>query len=84
MVSAALMKDLLKDGGEFGENLLLQALVESAPDESGGAGHRAAHSCTRASSSSRAVLVSFVRGGEAWPGARLVDTTGRRSRMKSR
>ena len=84
MVSAMLMKDLLKDGGEFGEDLLLQVLVESPPDGSGGAGHGAAHSCTRASRSSRAVLVSLVRGVEAQLGARLVDRTGRRSRMKSR
>ncbi len=84
MVSAALMKDLLEDGGEFGEDLLLQGLVESAPDGSGGAGHGTAHSWIRASRSSRAFLVSLVRGGEAQMGARLVDTMGRRSRMKSR
>jgi hypothetical protein len=35
MVSAVLIKDLLKGGGEFGEDLLLQVLVESAPDGSG-------------------------------------------------
>jgi hypothetical protein len=84
MVSAALMKDLLKGGGEFGKDLLLQALVESAPDGAGGAGHGTAHSWIRASRSSRAVLVSLVRGVEAQLGARLVDRTGRRSRMKSR
>ena len=38
MVSAAFMKDLLKGGGKFGDDLLFQALVESGARRIGGSG----------------------------------------------
>src|SRR5262245_26502179 len=84
MVSGMPMEHLLEDEGEIRKNPLPQVVGESAPEALFWSGHGASHSFTRASRSSRAALVSLVRGRAGALGARSVASTGRRSRAPSR
>ena len=84
MVSEMLMEDFLEQGGELQDDLLLQGFGESLPKFSGGAGHGASHSFSRASRSRSAALVNCVRSRDRLSATRLVAGTGMRSRMKSR
>jgi hypothetical protein len=72
MVSEVLMEDFLEQGGELLDDLLLQDVGEALPEPSGGAGHGASHSFSRASRSRRAALVNCVRSLEALSAVRLV------------
>jgi hypothetical protein len=84
MVSEVVMEDFLEQGGELLDDVLLQDVGEALPECSGGAGHGASHSFSRASRARRASLVNCVRRHERLLVARLVAWTGMRRRMKSR
>src|SRR5262249_32309944 len=75
---------LLENSDEIPNDLLLQALGEPAPDAFRWSGHKASHSFTRERRSSRAALVSLVRGSAGALGARLVASTGIRRHTPSR
>ena len=78
------MEDLREQGGEFPDNLLLQAVGEPLPDALGGSVHGPSRSVVRAINSSRVALVIVVRRRRPVSRVRLVTGTGKRRRMKPR
>jgi hypothetical protein len=79
-----LMEYLLENGNEILKRPLLQVVGEPAPDVLGGSVHGPSHSFTRERRSSRAALVSLVRGPGTTVGARSVAGTGMRKRVPCR
>ena len=78
------MEDLREQGGEFPDNLLLQAVGEPLPDALGGSVHGPSRSVVRAINSSRVALVNLVRKRQLLSALRLVTWAARRRRMKPR
>src|ERR1700740_182730 len=84
MVSGMPMEHLLENSDEILNDPLPQVVGEPAPDALRWSGHEPSHSCTRERRSSRAALVSLVRGGGGASGARSVADTGMRRRVPCR
>jgi hypothetical protein len=84
MLSAPVLKDLLKNAGEIGADFLFQRFGELGPEVGRENGHGSAYSFTKAKKASTAGLVNLVRGGVGRAGANEVAAAGRRKRMPAR